>query len=875
MKPSAAQGTSVEKASRHTPMMVQFHAIKAQYPDCLLFFRLGDFYEMFFEDAEKASAALDITLTKRGRHEGKEIPMCGVPFHSSDNYLARLIRQGYRVAICEQVEDPEEAKKRPGSTIVKRDVVRVVTPGTLTEDALLKGRKNNFLAAICQQSSKEKRLSIAFLDISTGEFYLQTLPLSDLFNALSRLRPSEIILSQKLIQRPELYDVFRHWKTVLTCLPNSRFDEENGRRLLTEIYRVQTLDAFGDFSATDLMAAGSLLDYVQLTQKSGMPRLDPLKRLHTHTYLEVDFATQQNLELLQTLSGEKKGSLLSTLDKTVTNGGARLFARRLVFPLTDISAIQQRHETVAYFLQKQDVQKNIIELLKQCPDLERALARLTLGRGGPRDLAAIKDGLKQTIEIRRRLCQEKGDLTENLKNVIMKLGIHGNLVDRLSRALKDDLPYLAREGGFLAKGYHEKLDELIDLRDQAQGHLKVLEDKYIHSTGIKTLKVKHNHILGVFVEVPGAQAEKLSPEFIHRQTLVNNKRYTTAEITELQHRIDSSAEEALKLELHLFDDLVKEVTSRAEDITRVARGLAILDVMTSLARLAKDHHYCRPEIDDSLDFHVTGGRHPVVEQMLPSNQDFVQNDCECHDRQKILLLTGPNMAGKSTYLRQNALIILMAQMGSFVPAEKARLGVVDRLFSRVGAADDLARGRSTFMVEMIETAAILNQATRRSFVILDEVGRGTSTYDGVSIAWASVEHLHTVNACRALFATHYHELTDLEDKLSFLKCFTIDIKEWKGKVLFLHKVIPGKADRSYGVHVAQLAGMPHSVIKRAEDILVQLEASSSQTSHSSEGPPQFSETPSEVVCRLQNTHVDDLTPREALDFVYELKASLE
>lgn len=873
-----------QKVARLTPMFQQYHEIKSQHPDSLLFYRMGDFYELFYEDAVKASKALDITLTRRGKNEDETVPMCGVPYHASDNYLARLIRQGHRVAICEQMEDPEDAKKRPGKTLVKREVVRVVTPGTLTEDTLLDGRRNNFLATLWRvpkATIKAEEFSIASLDISTGEFYVESVPQTELFNALARLRPSELIAPDTLIQQPDLFEIFQNFKKAIYPLPAARFDFENGHKRLLELFGVKTLDAFGQFSKGAITAASTLIDYVQLTQKGGLPRLDPPQMVTTRAKLAVDEATRQNLELMATLSGEQKGSLLHTIDRTVTNGGARLLGRRLAFPLGDPLAINKRLNSVSFFGAQTLLAQKLREALKLCPDLERSLGRLVLGRGGPRDLAAIRDGLAQTIPIRQILSVEfKDPLPEEIQENLLDLGFHSLFVDRLSRALADNLPLLPREGGFIASGYHEKLDELRALRNDTQAHIARLQEKYSQATGVTSLKIKHNNVLGYYVEITSLHKDKLTSDFIHRQSLANTMRFTTVELSELEERIINSANEALTLELKLFSDLVEEVKQHASEITLTARGLAALDVSSAFARLAQEKNYCCPLVDHSLSFHIEGGRHPVVEDALATEgKTFQGNTCHLGDTSRIWLLTGPNMAGKSTFLRQNALIVLMAQMGSFVPATQAHIGVVDRLFSRVGAADDLARGRSTFMVEMVETAAILHQATERSFVILDEVGRGTSTHDGLSLAWSCLEYIHEKIKTRTLFATHYHELTALEKDLPRLSCYTIKVKEWKGKVVFLHEVMAGTADRSYGIHVAQLAGIPPWVIQRAESLLQTFEGESLPPVAVPRAPLPLFEADTALINdennplqqALDSIDPNSLTPRKALDLLFDLK----
>ena len=868
-----------------TPMMAQYQAVKEQYPDCLLFYRMGDFYELFFDDALKASAALDITLTKRG-----EVPMCGVPWHSHEAYLARLIKSGYKVALCEQVETPEEAKKRGGyKALVQRDVIRVVTQGTLTEDTLLEKNSNNYLTALADVGGA---MGIAWLDLSTGDFTLQPLFAKDLGATLERVNPGEILVSEKLTQQTSLFDVFADFKTKLTVQPHSRFDSENARKRLEKIFGVGTLESFGAFSRAEIAAAGALIDYVELTQKGKFPRLSPPKQLMLGSVMEIDAATRRNLELTHTLNGQRQGSLLSTLDMTVTGGGARLLARHLAMPLTQPEEINHRLDMVSFFAERTNVRSDTRSFLQQCADIERALARLSLDRGGPRDLASIRDTLAQTIQLHRLISRKDENLPAGITAALdtLKLwGSHHPLIDQLERALATELPALTREGGFISKGYSPKLDELTKLRDESRLHIAQLQAKYVQKSGVTTLKIKHNNILGYFIEVSTNNADKLftnTADFIHRQTMASAARFTTTELSELERKISEAAEKALALELELFAGLVQEVLSQGELIAKTATALAGLDVAASLAELSIRNNYTRPQIDGSLAFDIKGGRHPVVEVALKkqSNTDFIANDCTLADKGKLWLLTGPNMAGKSTFLRQNALIVLMAQMGCYVPATRAHIGTVDRLFSRVGAADDLARGRSTFMVEMVETATILNQATAHSLVILDEIGRGTATYDGLSIAWACLEYLHEVNKCRALFATHYHELTSLTQTLPQLACYTMRVKEWKDSIIFLHEIAAGTADRSYGIHVAKLAGLPATVITRAEEVLKTIEGQKGSRPLKSVTAdlPLFTAAPTQQPAKasaaeeaLKHLNPDTLSPKEALEALYRLKEMLK
>ena len=879
-----------------TPMMAQYMEIKAEHPECLLFYRMGDFYELFFDDAVKAAAALDITLTKRGKHLGEDISMCGVPVHSHESYLERLISSGFKVAVCEQTENPAEAKKRGAKSVVNRAVQRVVTPGTLTEDTLLDARSHNYLAACAEAGGA---LGLAWMEISTGEFLTQSTTPGALGAALARIAPGELLVADNLLERPDLYETLGDWREQLSPQPSSRFDSVNGTKRLQDLFGVKTLDAFGGFGREELAAAGALVDYVELTQKGRLPRMSPPKRIGTRELMGIDAATRRNLELTQTLSGERKGSLLSVIDRTLTGAGARLLASHLSAPLTEPEAIDARLDMVQYFMEDDRLRGDVRDNLKRCPDMERALSRLSLDRGGPRDLAAIRDGLNLTLDLKANLdaADALGGQPCGITACVTGLGHHEDLLDRLGRSLSDSLPVYARDGGFIAEGYAAELDEFRGLRDESRRLIAGLQSRYVEETGVTTLKIKHNNVLGYFVEVPAKQGDRVpvgaDAPFIHRQTMANAVRFSTVELNDLESRIARAADQALALELAMFEDLRGEVMGRIDAIAAAAAALAGLDVASALAALASEMRYVRPVVDDGVDLDIRGGRHPVVEAALMARNEgaFIANDCglgiEGQDGAgRLWLLTGPNMAGKSTFLRQNALIAVMAQMGSFVPADSARMGSVDRLFSRVGAADDLARGRSTFMVEMVETAAILNQAGPRSLVILDEIGRGTATFDGLSIAWAVIEHLHEENSCRGLFATHYHELTALTSRLDGLACHTMKVKEWQGEVVFLHEVGEGAADRSYGIHVGQLAGLPGAVVARAEEILDGLEKGdqSSAVTRLADDLPLFQATipqaatpsrgPSPLAQAMSEIHPDELSPKEALEQIYRLKGLL-
>ena len=878
-----------------TPMMAQYIEIKTANPDCLLFYRMGDFYEMFFEDAEVASRALGITLTKRGKHFGEDIPMCGVPIHAADQYLQKLIALGHRVAVCEQVEDPAEARKRGGKAVVRRDVTRLVTPGTLTEDSLLSPGRNNYLAAVARLRGAGPQgtdlFGLAAIDISTGEFRVAASDAERLAADLARIDPREIVVPDALFADPALSPFFRGLTTAVTPLSAAFFDGATAERRLAAYFGVATLDGFGSFSRAELAAAAAALAYVEKTQIKARPPLSPPVAEAAGATMLIDAATRANLELATTLSGERRGSLAAAIDRTVTGAGARLLARRLAGPSTDPALIARRLDAVAHFLADTGLREGLRADLAAAPDLARALSRLTLDRGGPRDLAGIRDGLAAAARIAERLA---GDLPAEIAAARAAIAAAPTgLVETLAAALASDLPHLKRDGGFVRDGYRGDLDEARRLRDESRRVIAGLQAGYAAEAGIRNLKVKHNNVLGYFIEVSAKEAERmlvppLNARFIHRQTMAGAVRFSTTELADLEAKIAGAAERALAIELAVFEALAGEVAAAADAIRAVADALAALDVAASLAVLAEAEDYCRPEVDASLSFAVIGGRHPVVEQALrASGEPFVANDCDLSaaggEAGAIWLVTGPNMAGKSTFLRQNALIAVLAQMGSYVPAKSARIGIVDRLFSRVGAADDLARGRSTFMVEMVETAAILNQAGPRSLVILDEIGRGTATFDGLSIAWAAIEHLHEANRSRALFATHYHELTALAERLPRLRNVTVRVKEWKGEVIFLHEIAPGAADRSYGIQVARLAGLPPSVIARAKEVLRQLEDTDRKSPVSAlvDDLPLFAvaRRPAEAApadplgALLDTISPDELSPREALEALYKLKAA--
>ncbi|WP_159807901.1 DNA mismatch repair protein MutS [Litoreibacter roseus] len=869
-------------------MMAQFLEIKAQYKDALLFYRMGDFYEMFFEDAVAAAEALDIALTKRGKHQGEDIPMCGVPVHAAENYLLTLIRKGFRVAVCEQLESPAEAKKRGYKSVVKRDVVRLVTPGTLTEETLLEARKHNYLVAY---SNIRDDGALAWVDISTGELHVTPCPQVKISPELARLAPREVLVSDNNLNALE--GIAAEVGASVTALAPGSFDSASASARLTKFFSVKSTDAFGQFSRPEISALGALLDYLELTQKGQLPSIRPPVREDHRSIMQIDPATRRNLEITQTIQGERKGSLLSVIDRTMTAGGARLLFKRLSAPLVTVDPLHQRLACVTYFVDQPYAIEPVRDTLRKIPDIDRALSRLSVERGGPRDLAAIRDGLDHASRMSDLF--PSTETPEILTNALASTVGHDDIVSHLSEALVAEPPLLARDGGFVSAGYDPDLDEARKLRDDGRKVIAELQATYSGDTGISALKIKHNNVLGYFIETPAGHASKmmsepLSTQFIHRQTTANAVRFTTNDLSELETKILNAGERALSIEARVFAELQQRVVEAANQIGAVADALAEIDLYAAFADLAIEKNWCKPSVDTSRIFDVVDGRHPVVEAALQAENSgpFVANSCDLTARENsaaIWLLTGPNMAGKSTFLRQNALIALLAQIGSYVPATSAHIGLVSQLFSRVGASDDLARGRSTFMVEMVETAAILNQADERAMVILDEIGRGTATYDGLSIAWATLEHLHSANSCRALFATHYHELTALSESLPGVENATVTVKDWENEIIFLHEVRKGASDRSYGVQVAKLAGLPASVVDRARVVLDQLEAGEREGGGRSkellDDLPLFSTAPapqvtaaasSQVEDRLEDVIPDDLSPREALQLVYELKA---
>ncbi|MCY4303988.1 MAG: DNA mismatch repair protein MutS [Aestuariivita sp.] len=868
-------------------MMAQYLKIKAKYTDALLFYRMGDFYELFHEDAVLASEALDIALTKRGKLSGENIPMCGVPAHSVEGYLLTLIRKGFRVAVCEQLETPTEAKKRGSKSVVDRDVVRLITPGTLTEDTLLEARRHNFLASLAIIRDK---YALAWADISTGALNLMILNDQRLSPELARLAPSELLIIDTVPQ--QVMDVCNDLSIPTTSLDISNFDSTASKNRICSAFKVKTLDVFGSFERVEISALGALINYLNITQCGKLPLLQPPIRHSQKHVVQIGSETRKNLELTRTLSGARENSLLAVIDRTLTPAGGRLLEQRVSSPTCNLTEINYRLSAVEWLYLNSNVCNTIRKQLQKIPDLDRALSRLSVERGGPRDLAAIRDGLNQAEEISQET--RELEMPEKLRDARQNLTGHDELISLLEKALIDSPPIFVRDGGFIKPEYSQSLMEAQTLRNNGRSIIAKMQTDYILQTGIQSLKIKYNNVLGYFVETPATHAKKmmsqpLSETFIHRQTTASQVRFTTLELSETENKVNNAGTRALEIEKQLFGDLLQAVLSQSKQIITTSQALAEVDLAAGLADLARREAWCCPEVNLSREFSISGGRHPVVEYALKQQdkQNFITNNCEltATDTAAIWLLTGPNMSGKSTFLRQNALIAILAQMGSFVPADAAKIGMVSQIFSRVGASDDLAQGRSTFMVEMVETAAILHQADNRALVILDEIGRGTATYDGLSIAWATLEHLYSVNKCRALFATHYHELTLLASKLEGIENTTVTVKEWDGDIIFLHEVQKGAANRSYGVQVAKLAGLPDSVINRAQTVLSLLEKKSysgnDQADKLFDDLPLFSQkmstkpaiTSSILENMMKEIHPDELTPREALELIYKLKTA--
>jgi DNA mismatch repair protein MutS len=890
--PIPTSETALPEAVGASPVMAQFFEAKASQPDALIFFRMGDFYELFFEDAGKAAAAIGIALTHRGTHAGAPIPMAGVPVHSAEAYLAKLIRAGFKVAVCEQMEDPAEARKRGSKSVVRRQIVRVVTPGTLTEDGLLEARGANRLVAVAVRAGQA---ALASVELSTGEVECFALGREALASALAALAPSEILVPDRLFADAGLGAAVKAAGGLVQPMAQALAEPAASEARLKRLYGVETLDGFGALTGAEVAALGLIAAHLETTQGGRAPALSAPRRASEADVMSIDPATRASLEIERTASGARDGSLLAAIDRTVTAPGARLLAARLARPLMSPEAIDARLDAIEWLLARRTLRQKLRATLKGAGDMARSVSRLSLGRGGPRDLAVLQAGLA-VGETLAAMVADAGDdplaaTPPEIADAVEALRPAPAIAEfaaALESGLAADLPMLARDGGFVAERVRVELDEARALQGDSRQVVAALEARLQAESGVP-LKVRHNAVLGYFLETSAAKAEPLlkpplSALFIHRQTMANQVRFTTVELADLDAKIAHAADRALAIELETFEIWRGEAEALARPIQAAAEALARLDVAAALAEWAEEAGACRPRVDRSLVFEAEGARHPVVEAAVKrAGEPFTPNDCRLDAAgeagARLSIVTGPNMAGKSTFLRQNALMAILAQSGAYVPAKSLRLGVVDRLFSRVGAGDDLARGRSTFMAEMVETAAILTQATPRSLVILDEIGRGTATYDGLAIAWACAEALHDVNRCRALFATHYHELAVLEDRLAHVSNLSLKAKEWNGELVFLHEAGPGPADRSYGVQVAKLAGVPPQVVARARQVLDRLESEAVAHQDLAELPLFAASAPAApapagpgpVEAALEALDVDGMSPREALDALYRLK----
>ncbi len=865
-----------------TPAMRQFHTFKEQHPDAILFFRMGDFYETFYEDAKVCARVLGLTLTSRSKDSDNPIPLAGVPFHAVDGYLKKMIQAGYRVAVCEQVEDPKTAKG-----VVKRDVVRVVTPGTLTDDMLLEAKEDNFLCAV-HRDAKEHAV-LAWVDISTGHFFVQQLPEGRLLDELTSLAPKEVLLADS---RGELFetevrnlirDISQLTRAIVTERPGWYFDPFQAEQRLLKHFGTQTLEGFGitDRDQDLVPAAGAVLEYLSETQKTTLGHIQSLKKINRQQYLEIDPTSLRSLEILQTIRAEnKQATLLACLDETLTGMGGRLFRFWLCMPLCELNAIEQRQDAVQELHDSTHELNDIRGFLDGIWDIERIAARISTFRAGPRDLLALARTLRQIPRLRDHLSHFQGDLLATLTQGCDSMD---DLADLLERGIEPECPVHLRDGGFMRTGFDEKLDHLRQISRGGQDWIAQYQQEQIERTGLPNLKVGFNKVFGYYLEVGRAYSERVPPDYVRKQTIKNAERYITDKLKEYETEVLGAEEKALALELKLFEELRRETAGYVERLQNVSTTLAQIDCLASFAHTAQRRHYVRPQLTRGNELLIRDGKHPFLAEALGS--EFVPNDVRLgSDQGDIMVITGPNMSGKSTYIRQVALLTLMAQTGSFIPAAEATIGLADRIFTRVGASDELVRGQSTFMVEMTETANIVNNATDRSLVILDEVGRGTSTYDGLSLAWAITEHLATRIHCRTLFATHYHELTELAELFENIKNANVAVREWADEVVFLHRILPGGTDKSYGIHVAKLAGLPQDILTRSREILDDLEATFQQEAtgeHLAKNKTKDPDTDTlfvqkhkSVLDRLSTTDVNHLTPMEAITLLNEVKQEI-
>lgn len=877
------------KYSEATPVMKQYLDVKFAHLECLLLFRMGDFYELFYEDALTASRVLSIALTRRGKSGEDEIPMCGVPHHALENYLNKLLADGFKVAICDQLETPEQAKKRGGyKAVVQRNVTRIITPGTIFEDSLLEDQKPNYLCAI---SIIKDVAAICWLDISTSEIAATRLPVIDVTNEIARLQPNEILLSDKYRQSDIASFISNSLDKLISFQVDSFFAKSKCETIIKNFYQINSVEAISDLDPSMISAIGAILEYISITQKDNIPDLQLPRIVNFNKHMSIDSSTRQNLELVSSNNGNKS-TLFYTINKTVSKPGSRLLYRFLSAPLINIDEINHRLNITAFFREDISLCEVVRESLKNTSDLERCTSRLNMNRCSPRDLLSIMQTIEIAEKIYAQINNNGASIPEEVTSLTESLIGNAEIYSLINESIREDAPNILSDGNYIKHEYHAKIKELHQLINNASSHVEHLRDKYRQQTGIDTLKINHNNVLGLFIDVTIRHADKMSNEnFIHRQSTANSARYTTAELQELESKIVNAKQLVIALEKEVFDKITDTIKDKSSLLYAMAESLALIDVFCSFAYMAFRNNYCRPILTENIEFNVKSARHPVVENSLAKETNsFIANNCNLNFDERIWLITGPNMAGKSTFLRQNALIAILSQTGSFVPAESATIGITDKIFSRIGAGDDLSRGQSTFMVEMIETASILSQSTKNSLIILDEVGRGTSTYDGVAIAWSVLEHIHDKIRARCLFATHYHELTKMDQILLALKNYTIAIDENDEKITFLHKIIKGAANKSYGVHVATIAGLPASVIKRSYQLLKKFEKDSTKSNKEilkgeSINMSLFDSALSdqakisdeelakhqEIRSKLDNINPDQLTPMDALNIVYELK----
>ena len=868
-----------------TPVMKQFLDIKFVNIDCLLLFRMGDFYELFYEDAITASRILGIALTKRGKTGDEEISMCGVPHHALENYLNKLLEDGFKVAICDQLETPEEAKKRGGyKAVVNRSVTRIITPGTIIEESLLEAAKPNYLVSVM---IGKQRASIAAIDLSTSDIFVVSLSEDEIINELARLQPKEILLSEKYRSSELASIIGTNLEMRISFQVDSFYAANKCEKNILDFYKISALSGIGQLQNEQISAIGSIIEYITLTQKENLPKLPKPKILNYHKFMSIDASTRRNLEISMTQTGVIKGSLFSCIDNTVSKSGSRLLYNYLSAPLVDINAINKRLTVTKFFYENLSLVELIRKSLKKTGDLERCITRLNMGRSTPKDLLSIKYTIEIAESIRADFVSKVGiDLPENIEKIIKHLLGQSELYELISNSIREDAPNSIADGKIIKHDYHPKIAELYNLIDNGQSEINKLRDQYRTETGIDTLKISNNNVIGLFIDITARHANKiLDDKFIHRQTTANSIRYTTKELQELESKMVNAKLLVVNLEQEIYNKICLQIVDNQQKLLSLANSLSMLDVYCNFAFIADEYNYCMPELSDDMCFEIEDGRHPVVEHALEkASKSFVYNDCKLSMDERIWLITGPNMAGKSTYLRQNAIIAILAHIGSYVPAKIAKIGLVDKIFSRIGAGDDLNKGQSTFMLEMLETSAILAQGTHRSLIILDEVGRGTSTYDGVAIAWSVLEHIHDKIRARCLFATHYHELTAMEDILPALTNYTVSIDDQGDKILFLHKIKKGAADKSYGVHVAELAGLPKPVIIKAKELLKKFEKNSINTNkqvlkNESHNLSLFEVTTANSDSKKYKSLFDEVTivepdklsPREALDVLYRLK----